>query len=73
MEMVDKENIKEMVGKPPPQRSAREKEKKKPDKEKKKPDPLLNGTNVTTQHHDITDIVRKASQASLRRRKRQCL
>jgi hypothetical protein len=53
MEMVDEENVKEMVGKPPPRRSAREKEKKKPNKEKKKPDPLSDWTNITTQHHDI--------------------
>jgi hypothetical protein len=45
MEMVDKENVKELVGKPPPRRSAREKEKKKPDKEEKKPDPMSDVTN----------------------------
>jgi hypothetical protein len=33
MEMVDKENVKELVGKPPPRRSAREKEKTKRDKQ----------------------------------------
>jgi hypothetical protein len=53
MELVDKESVKEMVGKPPPRRSAREKEKKTPDMEKKKPDPLSDGTNITTHHHNI--------------------
>jgi hypothetical protein len=56
VEMVDKENVKELVGKPPPRHSAREKEKQKPDKEKKKPDPMLDVTNITTtQHQDMKE------------------
>jgi hypothetical protein len=53
MAMIDKENGKELVGKPPPRCSAREKEKKKPYKEEKKPDPMSDATNITmTQHED---------------------